>query len=282
MGAPNKLVVVKLPWNNSIEVNPRETIGRSIWTTGVTDISVCETLCRLLNKGDIAIDVGANIGFMTGVMAACVGPTGHVECFEPNPQVLPLLKRNLARIQQAMGVKVTLRECAVSNRSGETNLCFPADFDSNQGTASIAIESGIATVSNTSVRVPMVRLDDLFDAESDKIAVLKVDVEGHEAEVLRGAERLLRERRIRFLIFEEHGGIQCDSFAILQAMGYQVFRIGWQSNGMVCAPLASEPIHSQHEAANFVATYEPLVLAERLSDRGFRIFSKSYWRKHRS
>jgi len=274
IGSPAKSVVVRLPWNTSIEVDPRETIGRSIWTTGITDLSVCETICRLVEKGDSVIDVGANIGFMTGLMAACVGPQGHVRCFEPNPQVLTLLRSNLSKVEKSIGQKVVLHECAVSDFSGETFLECPVGFGDNHGVASITTDA------SKGIRVPVVRLDDLKLAENDVITVMKVDVEGHEAGVILGAKNLLEERRIKFLIFEEHRGLDCESFSLLQSFGYQVFRIGWNSNGLVYCPLASKPIHSAYEPANFIATFDRTMLEKPMSELGFRVFSKRYWRQN--
>jgi hypothetical protein len=60
----------KLPWGLHIRIHPLEEHGQIILTLGVIDLAVTETLFRLANPGEIAVDVGANIGYMTAVLAA--------------------------------------------------------------------------------------------------------------------------------------------------------------------------------------------------------------------
>ena len=70
-------------------MNPKETIGRAILRLGVYDLCVSESICRLLDPGESAIDVGANLGYMTSLMAAKAGKCGSVESFEPHPDLMP-------------------------------------------------------------------------------------------------------------------------------------------------------------------------------------------------
>src|ERR687886_1998553 len=69
---------IRLPWGVDIRVRPTETIGSSICRLGVYDLTVSEVIWRLLEPGEQAVDVGANIGYMTSLMAARVGKTGNV------------------------------------------------------------------------------------------------------------------------------------------------------------------------------------------------------------
>ena len=77
VGLPSAPVVVLLPWGVELEVDPRETIGRAIWTTGIYDLAVSETLFRLTRSGDLVVDAGANIGYMSGLLAVRAGVTGR-------------------------------------------------------------------------------------------------------------------------------------------------------------------------------------------------------------
>src|SRR4051812_45060416 len=61
--------VVRLPWGLDLNVLPDEAIGASIARTGVFELHVSETIWRLLDRGELAVDVGANIGYMTSLMA---------------------------------------------------------------------------------------------------------------------------------------------------------------------------------------------------------------------
>jgi len=67
-----------LPWGSSIYVKPGHHIGRAIWHLGLYDLTVSEALWRLVDAGELAVDIGANIGYMTGVMSVKVGSTGRV------------------------------------------------------------------------------------------------------------------------------------------------------------------------------------------------------------
>lgn len=67
---------MKLPWGSEIRVNIGEGIGNTIWRTGVDDLPVLECLWRLTDPGDRCVDVGANIGLMTNVMAFRAGSEG--------------------------------------------------------------------------------------------------------------------------------------------------------------------------------------------------------------
>src|SRR4051812_1763455 len=98
--APSETQVVDLPWGCPIEIEISEDIGRCIWTTGVHDLAVAEVLYRLTNKEFLALDIGANVGSMTGVLA---WRAKEVWAFEPNPDVFSRLKRNIEWIERTPG-----------------------------------------------------------------------------------------------------------------------------------------------------------------------------------
>src|ERR1035441_908720 len=88
---------VKVAWGTLMTCDTSESIGRSIRNQGVYDLVVSEAICRLLRVGGTAVDVGANIGHMTGLMAKHAGPSGRVISFEPSSRIRPTLSRNVAR-----------------------------------------------------------------------------------------------------------------------------------------------------------------------------------------
>ena len=63
-----------LPWGSLIHVRPDDVIGAKVLKLGLFDLDVCETIARLAVAGDLLLDVGANIGQMTSLMAVCSGP----------------------------------------------------------------------------------------------------------------------------------------------------------------------------------------------------------------
>jgi FkbM family methyltransferase len=138
---------------------------------------------RLLSEGDVAIDVGANIGIWSLQLARF---TKHVHAFEPNPICL----RQLARV---LPPRVTVHRCALSDHVGTTALRFDPD---NTGVGTIEQANqlqdnpGIKHVDL--VEVEVTRLD-TFDFVG--VALIKIDVEGHEEAVLRGAQGIIRRDR---------------------------------------------------------------------------------------
>ena len=95
--APRESEDVRVAWGTTLTCNTSETLGRAIQNQGVFDLVVSEAICRLLRVGGTAIDVGAYVGHMTGLMAKQAGPNGRVISFEPSPRIRTTLSRNVAR-----------------------------------------------------------------------------------------------------------------------------------------------------------------------------------------
>lgn len=146
--------------------------------------------CRsYLKPGDMVIDVGANIGLYTRMFADCVGPQGSVHAVEPIPETFDYLTYNMKK----MGLKnVFLYYVAAAGASGDSRMSVPR-FQAGYTNIyeSRLDESG-------DILVKTMRLDDLFP--DSKPAFIKIDVEGHEAEVIRGAETLLRTHHPALLV----------------------------------------------------------------------------------
>lgn len=133
------------------------------------------------------VDVGANVGFWS-VPAATRVP---VVAFEPNPWAA----RHLLVNAQLNGLEIDLRQQAVSSHRGELDL-FASDLEQNASQATLHRSAVHGSVEQ--IRVPVVTLDEAID----EVDTLKIDVEGHEEEVLRGAERLLSSRTPRVVVVE--------------------------------------------------------------------------------
>ncbi|BAB76932.1 FkbM family methyltransferase [Anabaena sp. FACHB-709] len=86
-----------LPWNVKIKIttDTNDVVSKAISKYGIYDLSLTEALWRLTSPGETAIDIGANIGYMTSIMAMKVGQKGKVLCFEPNPEVYKELSDNI-------------------------------------------------------------------------------------------------------------------------------------------------------------------------------------------
>jgi FkbM family methyltransferase len=176
-----------------------------------------EIIKRHVRSRDIVCDIGANKGsFVYWLSRWC--RDGRVVAFEPQPQ----FAKRVAEVCRAMKLdNVTAEAKAVASHSGVQDLFMPPGAPSPA--ASLAHKPAEAG-GFTTMPVPVVALDDYFD-ESDAITLLKIDVEGGELEVFKGAERILRQHA-PLLVFECENrhrapGTVGDVFSYLNSLGYQ-------------------------------------------------------------
>jgi FkbM family methyltransferase len=249
--------VVNLPWGCSLEIDTRETIGRSVWTAGVHDLAVVEVLVRLADPALLAIDAGANIGAMTGALAA---RAGEVWAFEPHPDVFRSLEANVARFAGLPGFAPTRAfDLALSDSDGEARLESPEGFADNRGLGRLAEGGGIP--------VRTARLDRLL--EGREVGVMKVDVEGHELAVLRGAAESLAAGRVRHVLFEDHGGLDSPVCRFLEGLGFGLFAVGWRLRGPRLVPVSGSGANRSYEAPSYLATRLPEGALEACRPRGW-------------
>jgi FkbM family methyltransferase len=170
---------------------------------------------RHVQLTDTVCDIGANKGsFVFWLSRWC--RNGKVVAFEPQPQFAELL----SSLIRGLGLhNVTIEQKAVFSTPGQADLFVPKGHSPGASLVSKTVgASEFETIS-----VPMVRLDDYF-AGDERISFIKVDVEGAEFEVFKGAERILREQS-PLIIFEcenrhLNGARVEDVFAYLSDLGY--------------------------------------------------------------
>lgn len=247
-----KVVDTRLPWGAQITVDSGEVIGYSILALGVYDLTVAEVLARLTSPGETCIDAGANIGQMCSIMALIAGRSGWVIAFEPYSRIFERLSKNVAVWRTTPDyAQIDLRKEALSSDLGNGILSIPRNIGKNAGLASLAAAAGGSQTEN----VVLTTLDATI--REGKIGVLKLDVEGHELAVLRGGTNALRENRIRDLVFEDHRPFPSDVHCLLQAHGYEIFRISRTLFG----PLLKEPSYRSDRfrdaLPNYLATINP-------------------------
>ena len=233
------------------------------------DPAVSETLHRLIEPADLVVDVGANVGYLTSLAATRVGPQGAVIAYEPHPRVFDRLRANAARwaMRPSIG-QVELRSAAVSDRAGTARLACGPHFEQNMGLAALHAD-GEPTRDVELVAVPVERLD---DAVGDRaIGVLKIDVEGHEPDVLRGAKRLLAAGQIRDIVFEDHDPYPDASTELLEAAGYHLIGLSNDLFGLrLLDPRHRGPLRGW-PGPSYLATQDPQRAIDRLRPRGWRI-----------
>lgn len=183
---------------------------------------------QLLKPGQHALDVGANYGVYTLSMAALVGPSGSVHAFEPEPATAAMLKESLDLNGFA---QVKLVERAVSDRVGRSHFKLTNNSELNR--LIDASESGEADKV-----VDVTTLDhcrEAFDWAAPDF--IKIDAEGQEPHVVRGAARLLTEASPLVMAEYKHGqDINHEIFEAFSDLGYQAYRL--VTGLMVLAPVA--------------------------------------------
>ena len=260
-----------LPWGMNIRIRPKEEHGKILSTLGVIDLMVTETLWRLAEPGELAIDVGANIGYMTAILAARVSSSlgGSVWSFEAHPDIFSELKFNVDNWQQQLKiVQFSPKNIAISEQKGTVQLQIPDDFTNNRGLASIVT---VAEVTNKSITLESCSLDDLF-LESKEIGVMKLDVEGHELQVLKGATQLLRQQKIRDCVFEEHGEYPTPVTSFFEDMRYTIFRIQRQFAKPFLLEPDSKILRTNWEPTSFIATRNPERVIDIFKQPGWQVF----------
>lgn len=160
------------------------TIGRSLDIYGEFSEAEVAVLQRLLRPGDIALDIGANIGALTLPMARAVGAAGRIVAFEPQPVLFQTLCANVA-LNGLLNVRTV--NAAAGADAGSTRLPR-LDFTRPD----LYGAHGIGSDSDGDLTM-VVRLDDALRLPGCRL--IKIDVEGMEAAVIGGAEALIRRHR---------------------------------------------------------------------------------------
>lgn len=177
----------------------KHLIAREICLTGRYAPMETALVRACLVPGDTFVDVGANLGYFALLGAACVGPAGRVLAVEPDPRMAAALRENLA-LNRAGQVRVV--EAAAGEREGSALLAGYADRSGNWGASTLLRDR---PGDGPSFPVRCASLDRLLDeAAIDRVALVKVDVEGAESQVLRGMAEGLRRGRYRRVLVEMH------------------------------------------------------------------------------
>lgn len=170
----------------------RETIGFSVLLHGSFEQAESDYLCRLAQPGGTVVDVGANVGLHTIPLALAVG-TGKVMAFEPVPENVKRLQENVERNRLR---NVEIYPFALSDEDGSATMHLSRD--PAYGTL---MSTAVAHVAGESIETSTRRLDDVWRmAGQPAVSAIKVDVEGAELRVLRGAKDLLATCRPVLLV----------------------------------------------------------------------------------
>jgi len=162
---------------------------RQILKLGYYERRLSSHIARLAKNGGVLIDVGANIGYFTMIWLA-LNPCNRAYAFEPSRRNFSMLRENLLSVRSPE--RAELFNCALGAESGLSNFHLGPPDQTGWG--------GLSK-SQSAVKVQVRRLDEVIPAGIN-VDVLKIDTEGADSWVIKGAERLLREKSIKSVYFE--------------------------------------------------------------------------------
>ncbi len=168
------------------QLDPRSHIGRAILEHGQWEPHTTRLLLAAVNPGMRVLDVGANFGWFTLLLAQRVGPTGRVFAFEPVATYRRALLHHLAA--NGLQDRVTVLPYGLSDARRSLPIAV--------GDASATLHWNGGEVPRGREVIDLRRLDDEIAAIGiDRVDVVKLDLDGHELRCLRGAEQTLRRWR---------------------------------------------------------------------------------------
>jgi FkbM family methyltransferase len=196
-------------------------------------------LAETVRPGDVCYDLGAHIGYYSLLMARRAGPAGAVHAFEPYAPNAARLREHAARNANPERAPIHAHPAALADTTGTRALAGAGDGDAVStlahldGTRGVIDPAWRARFANFARRdVAVWRLDD-WRAESGAPppTVLKVDVEGSELAVLRGARETLAAARPVVLAELHNAGLAAECGAFLGALGYRVEVVACETGG---------------------------------------------------
>lgn len=171
-------------------LRPVRTRYRNSPNTNVrNDALQVDFVLNSLHEGDAAVDIGAHAGQYGVLMSACCGSNGQVICFEPDPDAITRLERNIALNPTLKSPQIVQAAC--SDTAGKATF-FTQGGNSQSSLAKSALPQDRAT---REISVNTIRLDDWWASERTNMpAFVKIDTEGAEVHVLRGMPKILASK----------------------------------------------------------------------------------------
>jgi FkbM family methyltransferase len=247
---------------NRLLLDPKD-LYQSMMLLRCFDADVDYILTKALTRGDVYVDVGAQLGYTASIAIEMVGENGTVLLFEPDKRVIPHLNANLAQSIARGYAKLETNACS-DGRESELKLCL---FDT-YGFSRIGNRTD-SDVANSEY-VSAVRLDDKLCANGiHSVRVLKIDVEGYELSVLKGLHKYLKSKRIDVICIEKNIGLleqngvrPIDLHLLLSNYGY----LGCHTDGVSVSIADFNAVPLENLAYFSTPTYYRMVFGRSYSD----------------
>ncbi len=194
---------------------------------GTWEDEVEAALARLVKPRQRIIEVGANMGYHTIAMGHAIGPGGDLHAIEANPAALALLRDTLT--VNGLNDVATVHGVAALDSPGDVEFAVDPQ---HIGSGHWALPTSVERTYTTSFSVPAVTLDGLLLDRVGRVDLLRMDAEGSEPQVLRGAAQLIANSPNLRIVTEWSPGmmvVRTDLAALvawLDGMGFRFWRIG--------------------------------------------------------
>jgi FkbM family methyltransferase len=194
-----------------LHVYAEDLIGRHILMSGKFDRSIVQVLLDHAQPGDVLLDIGANIGYVSACFLSKVRD-GTACCVEPQPGIVDLLRKNMMQFDgRAQVMQVGLGDA-------DGRLRFHVDT-ANRGASRIS--------ENGELEIPIKEARKLLET-LPRVNLIKMDVEGFEETILRSMKSELKRLRPRAILFEDQTGSAApgkEIGSILTGAGYRIYGI---------------------------------------------------------
>lgn len=189
--------------------------------------SSMKTFAEWIKPGDIVVEAGGHVGFISVYFSSLVGRNGKIIVFEPGSNNLPYLEKNVSRLPNVEVIKMAISnfcgptEFLLENLTGQNNSLLKnyEIFSNNVKAAGVRVETHVETVQCTT-------LDTYWCDETALPDFIKIDIEGAELAALEGAKRLLSPRlheaapRLMVEVTNQNEAV----FVLLNSLGYSIRR----------------------------------------------------------
>jgi len=244
----NSTITVACRPNLLMRVNPNDLVGRHLYFRGCFDPIVRDALIALARPNDVFWDIGANVAYMSCCILKSVRDTNAV-MVEPLPDVFEMAKENVERAGGSRAVSV---RAAISDRHGLTKM---TRRPGNTGASHILQPDEPVSIATDEVEMITAR-DLLARTPGNRVDLVKIDVEGHEAAVFRAFAELSAAEWPRSIVFEHHtktGVVAPEIVGVLAARGYSIWRICKRLRGWVLVHHDAKSPKGFVDTADFIA-----------------------------
>jgi FkbM family methyltransferase len=199
-----------------IVFNKNDTyVGRSIEKYGEYSEAEVELFKQICSQGDIVVEVGANIGTHTLPLSQIVGEKGRVYAFEPQRIVFQTLCANLS-INSIQNV-----ECYQMGLSSENGFALIPDVNYNTKNNLGDVRLKEMDYKLSAYKVPTAKLDDFL--KLSRLNFLKIDVQGMEYQVIRGAKRLIKKYQSVMYVENDDPKKSKELIEFIWSLDYKIF-----------------------------------------------------------